>query len=218
MKRINLKDKYITKDGSSRMHGLSVPLIGLTGGIASGKSSVAKLLEDSGVLVIGADKLIKIIYQNKEIIDYIKDNYPKVITDGVIDFKSLRELAFNDIDIRTNLETILYSKLPETFLNVYKDNGSPDLVVYDVPLLFEKGLDDKVDLKVCVYIPKETQLKRLMDRDGVSEEQAEAALSNQMDIEEKKNKSDYIIDNQSNKNELKEKVEDFIKEHLTNEN
>ncbi|TNF31297.1 MAG: dephospho-CoA kinase [Deltaproteobacteria bacterium] len=214
--KVKLKKEHITKDKSSRLHGLEVPIIGLTGGIATGKSTAASLLEKHGILVINADHLVKSIYATTEMLSFVEANFPEVIEDKQIDFKKLRQLAFSNLEVRTNLEKEIYAKLPEAFMKVYSEKGSPDLVVYDVPLLFEKGLDQKVDLKVCVYSDKTTQLLRLTKRDNVSQEQAELALANQMDIEEKKKRSDAIIENTDTIERLQQNVEEFVNNYLDN--
>jgi len=211
---MKLKQEYISKDSSSRLHNLDAPIIGLTGGIATGKSTAASKLENQGILVINADHLVKSIYATEEMVHFVKQKYPDVICEESIDFKKLRQLAFSDLEVRTALETEIYAKLPAAFLEEYTKAGKPDLVVYDVPLLFEKGLDSKVDLKVCVYADQETQLERLTKRDNVSKEQAQLALANQMNIEEKKNNSDAVIENIGTLEQLNSNVADFINQHL----
>ena len=211
---MKLKKEYISLDSNSRMHGLKVPLIGLTGGIATGKSTASGLLANYGLTIINADHLVKSIYSTDEMIDFVKENFPSVIENNNINFKKLRHLAFSDLEIRTSLETEIYAKLPDTFMREYGKAKEPDLIIYDVPLLFEKGLDTKVDLKVCVYADQETQVERLIQRDNVSHEQARLALGNQMNIEEKKNKSDAVIENISTLEQLSSSVADFVAQHL----
>ncbi len=213
---MKLKKEFISKEKSSRLHNLEVPIIGLTGGIATGKSTASTVLSDHQVLVINADHLVKSIYATEEMLNFIKSNFPQVIVDDSIDFKALRQLAFSDVKIRTALEVEIYAKLPQAFMDVYTKAGSPNLVVYDVPLLFEKGLDSKVDLKVCVYSGKDIQIERLTKRDNVSKDQAELALKNQMDIDEKKKRSDVIIENNGTIEQLEKNVTDFISNYLEN--
>lgn len=211
---MKLKQEYISKNSSSRLHNLDVPIIGLTGGIATGKSTAASTLADQGILVINADHLVKNIYATEEMVNFVKQKYPDVISEESIDFKKLREMAFSDLEVRTALETEIYAKLPAVFLEEYTRAGKPEIVVYDVPLLFEKGLDSKVDLKVCVYADQKTQLERLTKRDNVSKEQAQLALANQTDIEEKKSNSDAVIENIGTLEQLNSNVADFINQHL----
>jgi len=213
---VKLKQEYISKSSENRLHNLDVPVIGLTGGIATGKSTASTVLSENGILVINADHLVKSIYSTKEMIEFVSQNYPQVMQENQIDFKKLRELAFSDLEVRSSLEKEIYAKLPDAFMEVYTKSGSPALVVYDVPLLFEKSLDQKVDIKVCVYADRQTQIERLTKRDTVSAEQAELALSNQMDIEEKKQKSDVIIENIDTLEKLKNNVKEFINEYLEN--
>jgi len=190
-----LKSQYITKDSSSRMHSLEVPIIGLTGGIATGKSSCSKILVEQGYPVICADHLIKTIYKQVETVQFIEKTFPEAISGGEIDFKKLREIAFSAVKNRETLENFLYQKLPATFKDEYQKLGSPEFVIYDVPLLFEKGLDQNLDQIITVYAPRTTQIERLVSRDNISKELAEKMLGEQIDIEKKKSKSNFVIEN-----------------------
>src|SRR5690606_13710936 len=98
-------------------------------------------------------------------------------------FPTLRERFFKDPALKKDLEAFIYQRLPKAFHEAYARLGSPSYVVYDVPLLFEKGLDQLVDLRVLVYAPRKIQRARLMKRDGHLEEMAERILDQQMDIE-----------------------------------
>lgn len=215
MKNPRLKSEFIIKDPKTRLHGLDVPIVGLTGGIASGKSTVSDSLAEKGFPIINADRLVKAIYQKKSMIKFVEEHFPKVFEEGAINFKSLREEAFTNLDSRTLLEKTIYAQLPNAFKEKYEQLGKPDLVIYDVPLLFEKGLDKLVDLKVCVYSPREMQIARLMERDGSSAAEAEQALKNQIDIEEKRSKSDWTIQNTGNLDDLEIEVEKFISRFFT---
>lgn len=192
-----LKNKWITKDQASRLYNIPVPIVALTGGIATGKSTVAQFFRDEGILVIDADKLVKGIYQNKESLDFVSKHFPNSVIDNEIHFKTLRELAFKTPENQSKLEDYIYAQMPMAFTNAYKTFGPHEFIVYDVPLLFEKGLFSKIDVSICVYSPRSVQLKRLMERDSISVDLAETILNKQMDIEEKKNKSDLIIENTS---------------------
>lgn len=190
-----LKQQYISKTPESRLYQVDCPVIGLTGGIATGKSTVSKILEDKGLAVICADKLVKEVYQSQKTIDHLKSHYPSVLKAKEIDFSKLRELFFGDKKIQEDVEKLIYSQMPETFLKKYNSFKDPQILIYDVPLLFEKGLDKLVDVTVTVYCPVEVQLERLIIRDGISEELARNIISKQMPIDEKAKKSDIIIDN-----------------------
>ena len=210
MKKV--KQDLITKSMESRLHGCPVPVIGLTGGIASGKSTVAKVLMDKGHKVINADTLIKSIYGETETVTFINENWPQVVSDGVIDFKELRKLFFNDSGVQSRIEEFLYKRMPKKFMN---EVGADDqFIIYDVPLLFEKGLDKLVDFSVCVYCTRENQIIRLTKRDEIDRELAESIINNQLDIESKSQKSNFIINNNSNMEALNQNIEDFLSQIL----
>lgn len=193
-----LKSKWITKDLGSRLYNIPVPIVALTGGIATGKSTVAQMFRDEDIPVIDADRLVKNIYAEKESFDFVSKNFKEAIIDEAIHFKTLREIAFKTPENQLLLETFIYSRMPDAFKRVYQTFAPHGFIVYDVPLLFEKKLNEKTDLAVCTYAPRSLQLERLIKRDNIGMELAETILSKQMDIEEKKKKSDLFIENTGN--------------------
>jgi dephospho-CoA kinase len=190
-----LNTKWIKKNQNTRLYHTQVPIVGLTGGIASGKSTAAELFRQQNIPVIDADSLVKSIYRKKETVEFIKNNFPNAIQNGAIDFSLLRELAFSTPTIKKKLEDFIYALLPEEFSRALQELPPSEFIVYDVPLLFEKGLDQFIDATICVYIARDQQLERLMNRDGIDRTLAEKILGQQMDIEDKKNKADLVIDN-----------------------
>ncbi len=205
-----LKNKWITKNSATRLYELPAPIIGLTGGIATGKSTVAELFRNSGFAVIDADKLVKNIYQTNEAQQFVTFHFPEAIREGKIDFKHLRASVFGDVKNQELVENFIYSKLPAEFLRSFSEFNNPECVVYDVPLLFEKKLNFKVDVSVCVYSSKATQLERLIKRDHISADLAEKIISKQMDIEAKKNSSDLIIENIGDQANLQKKFAELL--------
>ena len=209
---MKLKSQWNKLTPKKRLHHLKVPVIGLTGGIATGKSTVAATLIEKGFPVINADHLVKEIYARTETKDFVRKNYPQVIKDSEIDFRLLRELVFSAPIVKEEIEAFIYARLPEAFLATYAKLGNPEFVIYDVPLLFEKHLDPVVDLKVLVYAPAKIQKARLMERDGHAEAMALTIMGSQMDIEEKRDKSDLIVDNSGTLVELAEEVNQFLRQ------
>jgi dephospho-CoA kinase len=209
---MKLKAAWNKLTPEKRMHHLNVPIIGLTGGIATGKSTVAKLLVDHGLPVINADHLVKSIYTREETHEWIRANYPDCIKGKVIDFKGLREKFFTAPAVKDEIEAFIYARLPGAFLEAYQAMKRPSFVIYDVPLLFEKHLDALVDMRVVVYTPAKIQKARLMERDGHEEEMALMIMAAQMDIEVKKNKADFVIDNSATLVELAEEVNQFLRQ------
>ncbi len=208
---MNLKNEYIKLTPDSRLYNTPIPLIGLTGGIATGKSTVSSLFKKKGIALIDADKLVKEVYALPASIKMIKEKYPDVISDHKIQFPLLREKFFKNPNVKSSIETYIYAHLPDIFNQKLKSLGPQAFVVYDVPLLFEKNMEHLFDLTVLVYCRKETQITRLMSRDGITEDMANTILSHQMDIEEKRKKADMIIENDQGLTELETEIEKTLK-------
>jgi dephospho-CoA kinase len=203
----SLKRHYQRLSPSDRLHQLDAPLIAITGGIASGKSTVVKLMESRGLKIIDADQLVKTIYQQSGTKKFIQSNFPEVWHSEAIDFLKLRELFFKDPKIKLAIESHIYCKLPEAFLAAAPPLTDQNFYLYDVPLLYEKGLASKVDQTIVVYTPRQVQLSRLLSRDGIDQELANNILDQQINIEEKKRKADFVINNSGPLNNLAAEVE-----------
>lgn len=205
-----LKSKFIKLSENERLYELKKPIVALTGGIATGKSTVTKMLEARGLVIIDADRLVKSIYQTAEAKTFIKTTYPAAWVHEEINFQKLRELFFHDPKVKESVEGFIYARLPEAFKNAVELIKDQAFYIYDVPLLFEKKLNVKTDLSVVVYAPRKIQRARLMMRDGHVEAMAENILNHQMDIDEKKEKADFIIDNSDGMAELAAEVDQFL--------
>ena len=191
----NLNPHWVKLSPLERLYELNIPVIGLTGGIATGKTSFAHLLRQKGVHVIDADLLIKKIYTRPDVIEFIEKNVPHTIEHGKINFRHLREHVFGHPELKTKLEQFLYAHMPAAFKEEIALKPEATWVVYDVPLLFERSLNFRVDQSIVIYARPEIQLARLMKRDNINEEFAQRIISTQMLIEEKKEKADYVVDN-----------------------
>ena len=206
-----LKKKWITKTIDTRLYQIPVPIIGLTGGIATGKSTVAKFFREKNMPVIDADLLVKNIYKKNETIAFLKHHYPEVLShDFIIDFKKLRALVFQNAEDKKKIEDYIYSYLPQEFKNAFAELSNPAFIIYDVPLLFEKKLDLLVDVAVCVYSNQQTQISRLIKRDQISHELAEKILLNQLPIDQKKDLSQFIIKNEKTLDDLTNSFESIL--------
>jgi dephospho-CoA kinase len=188
---------------SERLYQIPVPIVALTGGIACGKTTVAKMFIEKKIPLISADELVKEIYQEAESFEFVRKVYPAATTEGKINFSILRSAVFENIDLQSKVEEFIYQRLPEKFLEAFTKFSKPEMVVYDVPLLFEKKLESKVDQIICVYCPKEKQIERLLNRDKISLDLAQKMLQKQIDIEDKKKRSDFVIKNTLDLNHLK---------------
>lgn len=209
---MKLKKTHRLHSSDQRLYQLSVPVIGLTGGIASGKTTVSRLLSERGFAIINADHLVKDVYSLPETQAFVLKRFPDVIENGVISFPLLRKKVFTDKKVKNEIENFIYQRLPDAFKSAFDKLNKPDVVIYDIPLLFEKNMQDFFDVNVLVYAPRSTQLARLMSRDGLSEELAETILKQQMDMEEKKDKAQYIIDNSRTEALLQLEIDHFLRE------
>jgi dephospho-CoA kinase len=196
---MEIKKELISLIKEQRLYNIEKPIIGLTGGIATGKSSVSNYLKSKYQLeIIDADLLVKEIYQTSEAIDFVKDHTSEAIKNNRIDFTLLRKLVFTNNDLKKNIENFIYSKLSIAFKDKLKTINQ-DFVIYDVPLLFEKKLNLVTDINILVYASRETQIKRIHQRDGTTQEVIEKILESQLPIDEKRNKAQFIIENDLDK-------------------
>ncbi|MBB6732663.1 dephospho-CoA kinase [Cohnella zeiphila] len=175
--------------------------IGLTGGIATGKSTVSRLFTERGAALVDLDVIAReIVEPGQAPLSQIAERFGQAVLqeDGTLNRRKLGEIVFADENERRALEAITHPAI-RTRMRARMDalqNERPDrLVVVDVPLLFESSLQSYFEQVVVVYVPRTVQLERLMKRDGLSREDAERRLAAQMDIEEKKRLADRVIDN-----------------------
>jgi dephospho-CoA kinase len=182
------------------MSGKIMLVIGLTGGIASGKSTVSRMLQDAGIPVICADLLAReAVSPGSRGLTKIKELFGPAVIDpqGNLDRLAMAEIVFRDEDKRRALEDIVH---PEVRKGMYKLLGQlrsqgASMAVVDVPLLFEKKWQESFDFILVVYVPREVQEQRLIERDRISIQAARARIAAQMSMDEKKKLADRIIDN-----------------------
>lgn len=171
-------------------------VLGLTGSIGMGKSTVSKQFALLGAKVASADDFVHYLLKNDlKIIAEIAKEFPNAIIDGVIERKILGKIVFADAEKRKILEQILHPKvvaLEEKFVKKQRNLGAK-LVVLDIPLLFETGAENRVDYTVVVTAPKFIQRRRVLARIGVTPEKFEQILKTQMPDNEKRKRADFII-------------------------
>ncbi len=189
--------------------------IALTGGIATGKSTVASLFMLHGFLTIDADKIAhKLLDKNTIAISNIFGD--KYIDNGKVVRKELGNLIFNNVEEKKKLEDFLHPLIKQEIINealVFEEQKKPYMI--DIPLFFENMNYDIVN-SVVIYIPKQLQLERLIKRDKCSKEDALSRINNQMDIEEKKARATFVIDNTKDLINLQNEVERVKKLLLEN--
>ncbi len=188
-------------------------LIGLTGSIATGKSTVAKMFKDMGFYVIDADEIAHSVYKKGEraYFEIIKTFGESILGEnGEINRKKLGKLVLNDKEKLSLLEKIVHPAVEQKrlgILEMIKKENPHAFVIYDVPLLFEKNLKSMFDCVILVYVPQEVQIKRLMERDHISKNEALKKLSLQLPIDEKRKLADIVIDNSKTLAETRKQVE-----------
>jgi len=192
--------------------------VGLTGGIASGKSVVSGILKSLGVYIIDADLIARDLVRPglpawQEIVE--KFGREILLEDGNIDRKLLGRMIFKDQEKRKLLNSILHPRIFEEAERQKREieGRDPDaIVVFDVALLIETGAYKHVDAVILVYADKELQIKRLMERDGYTETEALERIEAQMSGEEKKRYADYVIDTSKPYEDVKKEVVEIVKE------
>ena len=204
------------KNSGERLHQLETPLYAITGSVGTGKTTVTRYLQELKHPCLDADQLIKLIYQEKETVQFIASLNHDFVQGDQVDFPRLRQAFFNHPKVKEDIQQYLYSKMKGVFLNEYAKLGTISYLFYDIPLLFENSLKQKFDYIITVYCPRKEQLKRIMQRDGTPLELAEKMIASQMDIVEKSKRSDYVLHNTSNKADLFRQV-DALLENLNNQ-
>ncbi|WP_440961854.1 dephospho-CoA kinase [Paenibacillus nitricinens] len=176
-------------------------IIGLTGGIASGKSTVSALLVSKGARLVDADVIAReVMLPGHEVLAAAVKQFGSEILspDGTLNRGKLGDIVFQDPAALQALNNLTHPAIRREIkerMNSLEVEDPKKLTIVDIPLLFESGLENMFHEILVVYVPREVQIARLMERNGLSLEQAEARLNAQMDIEAKRNKADYIIDN-----------------------
>ena len=185
-------------------------LIGLTGGIASGKSTVSRILRELGAHVLDADELAReAVKPGSPALLELSRRFPFAIApDGTLDRAKLGEWIFSRPEERAALEAILHPRIRELFrqrTEALALSGVQE-VVYEAPLLIENGFDRMMDAVLLVAAPREVQLSRLMARNGLTRAQAEARLASQLPIDEKAKLATVVIDNSGDLAATREQV------------
>jgi dephospho-CoA kinase len=189
--------------------------IGLTGGIASGKSSVSNLLRARAYAVVDADQLAREVVQigTPGHADVLQAFGPDVfLKSGELHRKKVGELVFKDRTQLTRLEGILHPRIRELATKRRRELEAlgQKLAFYDVPLLFEKSMESLFDVVVVVRADPAVQLERMMKRDGFTRDEAERRLQAQMPIGEKAKRTPFVISNDGSPQDLAREVDECL--------
>jgi dephospho-CoA kinase len=197
--------------------------VGLTGGIATGKSTVVRMLVGKGARVIDHDALVHALQEpGQPVWNRIVEAFGRGILDagGRIDRKKLGALVFDDEQRRKALEGIVHPAVLEQAQRERDRIGREDgkaIVLSDIPLLLEVGMQGLFDLILLIYAPPEVQIARVMKRNSLNREEALARLKSQMPIDEKLTRADIVIRNDGTMKELQNRVDEVWQELLARE-
>lgn len=183
--------------------------IGLTGGVGSGKSSVAKMLAERGALVIDADALAREVVApgSEGLAEIVAAFGPQMLLpDGSLDRQALADIVFDDPEARTTLNAITHPRIATRTAEIMKAAAPGQVVVHDVPLLVENELAPAYDLVVVVIASPETRLARLAER-GMPGEEARRRMAAQATDDERRAVADVVIDNDGTWTDLQAQVE-----------
>lgn len=195
--------------------------IGLTGSVATGKSTVSNLIQQAGIPLVDADIAARKVVEPgteglKEIVAYFGEEI--LLADGTLDRAKLGEIIFKDKEKREKLNEITHPRVKNYMLEARERffRAGEELVFFDIPLLFESHLESLVDQIVVVWTTPETELKRLMERNNLTKEDALRRIESQMGIDEKARKADFVIDNNESLEKTQKQVYTFIERFVKN--
>ncbi|HAO5740436.1 TPA: dephospho-CoA kinase [Listeria monocytogenes] len=195
--------------------------IGLTGSVATGKSTVSNMIQHAGIPLVDADIAARKVVEPgteglKEIVAYFGEEI--LLADGTLDRAKLGEIIFKDKEKREKLNEITHPRVKDYMLEARERffRVGEELVFFDIPLLFESHLESLVDQIVVVWTTPETELKRLMERNNLTKEDALRRIESQMGIDEKARKADFVIDNNESLEKTQKQVYTFIERFVKN--
>lgn len=197
--------------------------VGLTGGIATGKSTVVGYFKEAGAAIIDADRIAhEVVKKGQKAYLKILETFGEEILDSNLELNrpKLGSIVFSDKEARMKLNDIVHPEVRAEMINQTRDlekkenlKGENFLVVFDIPLLFESKLAYMVDVTLVVYCTHSLQIERLIKRDNLSNEEALQRINSQISIEEKVKYADEVIDNSKTLNFTKEQVEMFLNKY-----
>lgn len=189
--------------------------VGLTGGIASGKSSVSAILAELGAVIIDADELAReVVAKGTPGLDAVVAEFGTglLTPDGDLDRPAMGALVFADVDARKRLEAIVHPLVFERIIDLEANAPAGALVVHDIPLLAESGRADTFDAVIVVHAPEETQIDRMVRDRGWTEEEARARIAAQAAAEDRLAIATYVVDNTGTIEDLRRRVTEVFEE------
>ena len=192
-------------------------IVGLTGGISSGKSTVSSYLKQLKIPVIDADEVArKVVEPNSQGAIEIRKTFGSDVfeEDGSLNRQRLGALIFSNAENRQKLDDLLQPLIKIMILDEIEEHRQKgeNMIVLDLPLLFEKQYEELCEEIIVVYIPKELQLERLMKRNQYTKQEALSRIDSQLSIEEKRKRATVLLDNQGRIQQLYQQVEQWLVE------
>ena len=188
--------------------------IGLTGNIASGKTTSENIFKAFGFKVISADDVVHdLLKYDKNVISKVTGIFQNfdIFENNALSRKKIGKIVFKNKDLRTKLENIIHVEVIKKINEFFVENKDEKATIASIPLLFEAKLQNMFDIIIFVQADEKTRLERLMKRNNYSEEFAKKIMNTQMDENLKIPLSNFVIKNNSNKTCLKEQIEDIVK-------
>lgn len=199
-----------------------INIIGLTGQSGAGKSTVAKLFTDKGILVVSADKIVSELYQKDSVcLNVLSANFGKDIinSDGTLNRQKLAQKAFVTKENTSLLNSLIHPFVLSKFLAIIKDaskNSNNNIAVFDAPQLFESNADAFCKAVIAVTASENIRLNRICSRDNISKECAKLRMNAQLDELFFRNNCDFIIENNNDKEMLKNKFNSIFESVVSN--
>ena len=192
-------------------------IIGVTGGIGSGKTTIINYIKSKDFAVYIADDAGKKVMQKPEIIQQINElfNNEVLLPNGLLDRAKIATLVFNNDDLLQKLNNIVHPAVGLDFEEFIKENASEKLIFKETAVLFESGSYKKCDATILITAPLEVRIKRVMQRDNITKRQVESRIKNQMTDDQKATLATYIVENLDLKQAFKS-IDDIIHKILIN--
>ncbi|MDN6152994.1 MAG: dephospho-CoA kinase [Tetragenococcus halophilus] len=190
-------------------------ILGITGSIATGKSTVVNIFKQYGFPVVDADIIAReVVEPNTAGLKKVVETFGSSVlcSDGSLNRKQLGQIIFSDTKKRQALNALLAPFLQEAIIEqIKRASAVSSLVIADIPLLYEAGYDKYMDQVAVVYIPEDLQVQRLMKRDRITKKEAQKKVASQLSIEEKKKRADIIFDNQESLSSIRQQIFSWLK-------
>lgn len=185
-------------------------LIGITGSISSGKSVACKMIEQRGFQVLYTDDIGHSVLEQIDVIELLVNEFgDNIALDGKIDRKEMGRIVFSDKKKLAYLNSVIHPRI-NSILQNYVDNSSKEYLFFEVPLLFEVGMEVMFDYILTISVSEEVQEQRLMNRNAISLNDAKLLIAKQIPNNVKEKKSDYVIMNNQTTKELQRKIDIFL--------